>query len=104
MRFRLSSSLILALVFLGFGIIWILTSDAVLMSFTRGDIELNHKIQSLKGVIFVFASAIFIYFVSLSLNRQIMRADRIKDEALTRFNMLGLATNDAIWDIDLITR
>lgn len=103
MRFRLSSSLILALVFLGFGIVWIFTSDSVLMSFTRGDMELNNRIQGLKGAIFVFASAIFIYFVSRTLNRRITRADKTKDEALTRFNMLGMATNDAIWDIDLLT-
>src|SRR5688500_13894363 len=64
MRFRLSSSLILALVFLLFGIIWIFFSDALLMSFTRGDLELNSRMQSLKGVIFVLASAIFIYLVS----------------------------------------
>ncbi|HMF72432.1 MAG TPA: PAS domain-containing protein [Flavitalea sp.] len=104
MKLRLSSSFILALVFLLFGTIWTLLSDAVLMSFTRGDIELNNKIQNLKGVIFVIASAIFIYLVSTSLNRRILKANKKKDEALMRFNMLGMATNDAVWDIDLITR
>jgi len=103
MKVRLSSSLILALVFLLFGTIWIFLSDAALISFTRGDIELNNKIQSLKGVIFVLASAIFIYLVSNKLNSRILKANKYKDEALMRFNMLGMATNDAVWDIDLIT-
>ncbi|MET0298648.1 MAG: PAS domain-containing protein [Flavitalea sp.] len=73
------------------------------MSFTRGDIELNNKIQNLKGIIFVFASAIIIFFLSRSLNKRLDRANRKKDEALLRFNMLGMATNDAVWDIDLQT-
>src|SRR5688500_12208784 len=103
MKLRLSSSLILALVFLLFGIIWIFTSDAVLMSFTRGDIELNNKIQNVKGVIFILLASAFIYLVSNSLNYRIIRANKKKDEALTRFNMLGMATNDAVWDIDLLT-
>jgi two-component system, NarL family, sensor histidine kinase UhpB len=103
MRLRLSSSLILALVFLLFGIVWILLSDAALMSFTLGDMELNTKLQNLKGVIFIFLSAVFIYLVSNSLNSRIIRANKKKDEALMRFNMLGIATNDAVWDIDLLT-
>jgi two-component system sensor histidine kinase UhpB len=103
MRVRLSSSLILALVFLLFGIIWIFISDSLLINFTRGDMELNSRIQSLKGVIFVLASAIFIYLVSNKLNSRILKANKYKDEALTRFNMLGMATNDAVWDIDLLT-
>ncbi len=103
MKFRLSSSIILALAFLVFGIIWILISDAVLMNFSQGDIALNTKMQNLKGLIFVAASSLFIYFVSVSLNRRIARANKQKDETLTRFNMLGMATNDAIWDIDLVT-
>jgi two-component system sensor histidine kinase UhpB len=86
-----------------FGIVWILISDSLLMSFTRSDLELNNKLQNVKGVVFIFASALFIYFVSTSLNSRIAKANKKKDDALTRFNMLGMATNDAIWDIDLIT-
>lgn len=103
MKFRLSSSLILALAFLLFGITWILISDALLMNFSAGDIELNNRMQGLKGMIFILIAALFIYFVSFSLNTRIQKANKKKDEALTRFNMLGMATNDAIWDIDLIT-
>jgi two-component system, NarL family, sensor histidine kinase UhpB len=103
MKFRSSSSAILALCFLLFGIVWILISDSLLMSFTRSDLELNNKLQNVKGVVFIIASALFIYFVSTSLNSRIAKANKKKDDALTRFNMLGMATNDAIWDIDLIT-
>ncbi len=103
MKFRLSSSLILAIAFLAFGITWILISDAILVNFSEGDIALNHRLQNLKGMIFILLAALFIYFVSFSLNTRIEKANKKKDEALTRFNMLGMATNDAIWDIDLIT-
>ena len=49
-------------------------------------------------------SALLIYFVSKELYGNIEKARREQEEALLRYNVLGMATNDAIWDLNLKTK
>lgn len=103
MKGHLSSSHKLALIFFAFGLAWIFLSDFLLLSFTGNDVQLNSKLQSFKGVIFVTFASILVYLVSRSLNASIDRANRQQEEALKRFNVLGMATKDAVWDMNLKT-
>ena len=100
---KLSSPLKLALIFLLFGIIWVLVTDFTLSTSTtnHGTIE---RFQYYKGILFMVLSALLIYFVSKELYGNIEKARREQEEALLRYNVLGMATNDAIWDLNLKTK
>ncbi|HKH63275.1 MAG TPA: PAS domain-containing protein [Flavitalea sp.] len=100
---KLSSPLKLALIFLLFGIIWVLVTDFTLSTSTKnqGTIE---RFQYYKGILFMVLSALLIYFVSKELYGNIEKARREQEEALLRYNVLGMATNDAVWDLNLKTK
>ena len=99
---KLSSPLKLALIFLLFGIIWVLVTDFTLSTSTKnqGTIE---RFQYYKGILFMVLSALLIYFVSKELYGNIEKARREQEQALLRYNVLGMATNDAVWDLNFIT-
>jgi len=99
---KLSSPLILALIFLLFGIIWILSTDFLLLASTDKQIVIQ-RFQSYKGILFMVFSALLIFFVSKKLYSNIEKARREEEEALRRYNVLGMATNDAVWDLNLKT-
>ncbi|HUR11178.1 MAG TPA: PAS domain-containing protein [Flavitalea sp.] len=103
MKQRISPSLQLAFIFLVFGISWILITDFVSENFAAGNNTLFINLQHFKGILFIFISALLIYFVSKKLYAHIDNATRKQEEALQRYNMLGMATNDAIWDLNLKT-
>lgn len=99
---KLSSPLKLALIFLLFGIIWVLVTDFTLSTSTKnqGTIE---RFQYYKGILFMVLSALLIYFISKELYGNIEKARREQEQALLRYNVLGMATNDAVWDLNFIT-
>ena len=99
---KLSSPLKLALIFLLFGIIWVLVTDFTLSTSTKnqGTIE---RFQYYKGILFMVLSALLIYFVSKELYGNIEKARREQEQALLRYNVLGMATNDAVWDLNFKT-
>jgi two-component system sensor histidine kinase UhpB len=103
MKNHLSSSHKLALIFLVFGIIYVLFSDYITLWFSGGNISQYNRIQHYKGVVFIFFSACLIYVVSKKLNASIDKANREQEEALRRYNVLGMATNDAVWDLNMKT-
>lgn len=102
MKGKLSSSQKLALIFLVFGIAWIFLSDFLLLGIAR-NMEMYYRLQNFKGVVFVVLASLLIYIVSRKLNASINSANRKQEEALKRFNVLGMATNDAVWDMNLKT-
>lgn len=59
-----ASSIKLAVIFLVFGITWIITSDLISQRLTRNDFELYSMIQHSKGVLFMILAAVLIYFGS----------------------------------------
>jgi two-component system sensor histidine kinase UhpB len=99
---KLSSPIKLALIFLIFGITWILTTDSLLSVATdnASDVE---KMQIYKGILFMILSALLIYFVSKKLYSSIESARSEQEKALQRYNVLGMATNDAVWDLNFKT-
>lgn len=89
----------LALIFLLFGIIWVLATDFILSTSTNNQIIIG-RFQAYKGILFVVLSALLIYFVSRTLYFNIEKAQEEQEEALQRYNVLGMATNDAVWDLN----
>ncbi len=94
---KLSSPIKLALIFLIFGITWILTTDSLLSVATNNASDVE-KMQIYKGILFMILSALLIYFVSKKLYSSIESARNEQEKALQRYNVLGMATNDAVWD------
>ena len=61
-KFRLSLPMQLALIFLLFGILWILLSDLLSMNIAHNSLSFLSRVQTYKGVIFMFIGAIFIFY------------------------------------------
>jgi two-component system sensor histidine kinase UhpB len=99
---KLSSPLKLALIFLLFGIIWVLATDFILNASTNNQ-TIIERFQNYKGILFIVLSALLIYFVSRKLYSNIEKARAQQEEALQRYNVLGMATNDAVWDLNFKT-
>ena len=103
MKLHFSSSLKLALVFLVFGTAYVLFSDYFTLWFADQNLEQYNRLQNYKGIFFIFISAALIYLVSRKLNASIDKANREQEEALRRYNVLGMATNDCVWDLNMKT-
>jgi two-component system, NarL family, sensor histidine kinase UhpB len=103
MRRYLTSSHKLALIFLVFGIAYVLFSDYFTRLLAHGNADMVTRLQSYKGIVFMIVAAIVIYIFSKRFNATIDKANREQEEALRRYNMLGMATNDAVWDLNLKT-
>ena len=99
---KISSPLKLALIFLLFGIVWVLATDFILSTSTNNRVIIE-RFQNYKGILFMVLSALLIFFVSKQLYGNIENARRQQEEALQRYNVLGMATNDAVWDLNFKT-
>jgi two-component system sensor histidine kinase UhpB len=94
MKATRSSSIKLAAIFLLFGIAWVFISN---ISFYRAE-------ALYKELTFVLLATLLVYFVSVRLISATEKANKEQEEALKRFNILGMATKDAVWDFNIITR
>jgi two-component system sensor histidine kinase UhpB len=99
---KLSSPLKLALIFLLFGTVWVLTTDFILSISTNNQSTIE-KFQNYKGILFMILSALLIFFVSRKLYGNIEKARHQQEEALQRYMVLGMATNDSVWDLNFKT-
>lgn len=104
MKNPLPSSVKLALAFLVFGTAWILFSDSLTLSLTNNDLSSYNKLQNYKGILFMVLSALLIYFVSRRLYGNIEQSHKQEEDLLERYELLGMATNDAIWDYNIVTK
>ncbi|WP_315816553.1 PAS domain-containing protein [Paraflavitalea speifideaquila] len=104
MKNPLPSSVKLALTFLVFGTAWILFSDSITLSVARHDLDSYNKLQSYKGISFMILAAVLIYWVSRNLYANIEKGRKEQEEILERYQLLGMATNDAIWDYNIFTK
>ena len=111
MKIKFTSDLKTALIFFIFGCLWIFLSDFIFLLIVHYDLNLYYHIQVVKGLSFILFSSILIYYVSRGLHRNIEKANQhFSDvnneltEALERYNMLTMATRDAIWDYNLLTK
>ncbi len=95
-KVRLSPPMQLALVFLLFGILWIVLSDLLSMSIAHNNLSFLSRVQTYKGVLFMFIGAIFIYIVSrrIILRQQELHQE-LNDERIRYKNELGLEVFNA---------
>jgi len=95
-KFRLSLPMQLALIFLLFGILWILLSDLLSMNIAHNSLSFLSRVQTYKGVIFMFIGAIFIFIVSrrIILRQQALQQE-LNDERIRYKNELGLEVFNA---------
>lgn len=100
---KLSASFKLAAAFFLFAGIYIVFSDRLTLMLVKNDIERYNSIQTYKGIGFVLAASLLIYFLANRFNRDLLKANKANEEALRRYNVLGMATNDGIWDLNLRT-
>jgi len=103
MKNPLPSSAKLALIFVVFGVAWILFSDSLTLAITHHDLDLYDRVQHLKGILFVVLAALLIWWMSRRLYGNIEQANRKQEEALDRYRMLGMATKEGIWDYNMVT-
>lgn len=104
MKNPLPPSVKLSLAFLVFGTAWILFSDSITLTLTNRDLVSYNKLQNYKGILFMVLAALLIYFVSRKLYANIEKANKQQEEILERYQLLGMATNDAIWDYNIVTK
>jgi signal transduction histidine kinase len=95
-RPRVSPPLQLALVFLLFGILWILLSDLLSEYLAKNNLNFLLRVQTYKGVFFMFIAAVFIYAVSRRIfNRQQELQQQLNEERIRYKNDLALEVFNA---------
>lgn len=104
MKNPLPSSVKLSLTFLVFGTAWILFSDTLTWSLTNHDFNSYSRLQSYKGILFMLLSAVLIYFVSRRIYADMEKVRKQQAEILERYQLLGMATNDGVWDYNIFTK
>jgi signal transduction histidine kinase len=93
---RISPPMQLALIFLLFGIAWIILTDGLLMALAESNFSFLSRFQMYKGVLFMVISGIFIFFVSRKIiNRQSELQEELNRERLRYKNELALEVFNA---------
>lgn len=95
-RFFRLNAFTIASVYLILGIIWILFSDALLATIVQSP-DIVASVQSLKGIFYVIVTALGLYFLIWTSNREYKQEKKLIDEALQ-------AVNIATWEINLKSR
>lgn len=99
-RYRFTLPFYVAMVYLVFGIIWILSTDWLALRFFSGNTDMLRDVMSAKGLIFIGFSAIIIYVTTVRLYRHLKLSINDKDEALTRYEALNAASREAVFEHD----
>jgi signal transduction histidine kinase len=95
-RSRLSPPMQLALIFLLFGILWILFSDLITMYIAHNNLNFLSRLQTYKGMLFMVLAAVFIYFISSRIiKQQNSLQNALTDERLKFKNELTLEVFNA---------
>lgn len=95
-RSRISPPMQLALIFLLFGILWIICSDLISIYIAHNNLSFLSRIQTYKGVLFMVLASVFIYFASLKIiTRQNALQNELNNERLKFKNELTLEVFNA---------
>ncbi|MBS1654730.1 MAG: PAS domain-containing protein, partial [Bacteroidetes bacterium] len=100
--FKISGALKLAVIYLLFGSIWILSTDWIVVKLFGESHEMIRKIMSLKGLLFIGLSGLLIYFLERRLTKNLDKTIEEKNDLLKRYNALNEASKEAIYEYDLI--
>ena len=88
--------------FIVFAVLWILLSDH-LVRLVAGDLTQGTRFQTAKGLFFVGATAALLYWQLRGAFRKCDSATESARAACERFELVARASNDAIWDWNLLT-
>lgn len=94
MKIKLSPAFQMALIFLCFGILWIVLSDAISYNFSSADIARFVDLQLYKGLLFMFLFSILIYLTSDRFFRRLHKAGKDREEVLIKNHLLEIAIAD----------
>lgn len=95
-RSRMSPPLQLALGFLVFGIIWIIFSDFLSIYLAKNNLNFLLRVQTYKGVFFMFLGAVFIFIASGKIfSRQKELQQQLNEERIKYKNDLALEVFNA---------
>jgi PAS domain S-box-containing protein len=82
--------------------IWIWWSD-MLVEWRAGTLTESTRLQTIKGLVFVGATAVGLYTVLRWSFRKRERSEHLALKTSERFELVARASNDAIWDWNLVT-
>lgn len=100
---KLNPSARLALIYLGFSVLWILLSDELVAQIANHDVDTIHKLQSAKGITFVLSSALLLYFTARRIYKSLQDTLFKKEEVLNKLNALNEAAGEGIVDYNMET-
>lgn len=87
----------IATIYLVFSVCWILLSDAAVEQLTSST-KMMLDLQNAKGLLFVFLSALLLFFIAARYYGRMQETLREKEEALARLTALNEAANEGLVD------
>src|SRR6185503_3511247 len=96
------TEILLVLLYLVFAGLWVMFSDQAFEWLASGAKNVPW-IQALKGLVFIGPTALLLHVLLRRSFRQLETAVDVARNASERFELVARASNDAIWDWDLIT-
>jgi signal transduction histidine kinase len=95
-RSRMSPPMQLAIIFLMFGIVWIILSDFLSLYIAHNNLSFLTRVQTYKGVLFMFISSVLIFFFSRNIIRkQNVLQQQLSEERIRYKNALTLEVFNA---------
>lgn len=97
---QLSASAWLTLSYLALSVVWVLLGDSLATQIAGGNTVLYEKIQSLKGIVFVLISGIFLYLFSRKLYLGIELSNLQTESIQKKYQALNEAAREGLFDYD----
>lgn len=89
----------IALTYAVVALLWILFSDQLIILFVQDPVVLT-RLQTIKGFLFVIATALALYVVVRSNVAEIQQSKRVLEISETKYRNLVESINDWVWEVD----